>query len=126
MLRLEQIHTDGGTQPRAYARRVRRLNIKGRSCYACGLDYAPVLNLHHIRPLREGGNNAAENLVFLCPTCHALVHKAISLLLSRDGAELARKRKRAQEFYTWLFDRCPPRQLDRILELMRKRSEVRL
>ena len=28
------------------------------------------LEIHHIRPVAKGGNNAPSNLVALCPNCH--------------------------------------------------------
>lgn len=28
------------------------------------------LEIHHIRPVAKGGNNAPSNLVVLCPNCH--------------------------------------------------------
>jgi 5-methylcytosine-specific restriction endonuclease McrA len=31
-----------------------------------------VLDLHHLIPVRDGGENSAGNLLALCPTCHAL------------------------------------------------------
>jgi hypothetical protein len=31
-----------------------------------------VLDLHHLVPVRDGGENAAGNLLALCPTCHAM------------------------------------------------------
>ena len=31
-----------------------------------------VLDLHHLIPVRDGGENAAGNLLALCPTCHAM------------------------------------------------------
>jgi len=31
--------------------------------------------LHHIVEVSEGGGNAPDNLIALCPTCHALFHR---------------------------------------------------
>lgn len=52
---------------------------KGR-CQLCGCeapfkdkDGLPYLEIHHIRPVREGGVDSAENLVALCPNCHRKV-----------------------------------------------------
>jgi hypothetical protein len=33
------------------------------------------LDLHHIYQVSEGGGNDPENLIALCPTCHALYHR---------------------------------------------------
>jgi hypothetical protein len=35
---------------------------------------APVLNLHHIFPVRLGGAASDRNLVAICPNCHSSIH----------------------------------------------------
>jgi 5-methylcytosine-specific restriction endonuclease McrA len=50
------------------------LNANGNKCYVCGCSFLPVLVVHHVKPVSEGGNNELDNLVVLCPTCHAVVH----------------------------------------------------
>lgn len=37
-----------------------------------------VLNVHHIRPIAEGGDNTPENLVTLCGKCHKEAHSAVA------------------------------------------------
>ena len=34
-----------------------------------------AIDLHHILEVSEGGGNDPENLIALCPTCHALFHR---------------------------------------------------
>ena len=34
----------------------------------------PVEQVHHIRPLAEGGTHARDNLISLCKSCHARIH----------------------------------------------------
>src|ERR1035438_408864 len=34
-----------------------------------------ALDLHHMYQVSEGGGNGPENLIALCPTCHALYHR---------------------------------------------------
>ena len=34
-----------------------------------------VHDMHHIVPVKEDGENTPDNLIVLCPTCHALVHR---------------------------------------------------
>jgi hypothetical protein len=51
------------------------LDEHDRSCFVCGFDFAPVLVMHHITPVAEGGDNGRDNLVIVCPTCHAMVHQ---------------------------------------------------
>lgn len=45
-----------------------------RRCFACQNHFPPILNNHHIKPVGKGGESWIENLVRLCPNCHALVH----------------------------------------------------
>lgn len=44
-------------------------------CYICGLGNRDILEQHHIVPRRYGGGNGKENLVTLCPNCHAAVEE---------------------------------------------------
>ena len=34
----------------------------------------PVEEVHHIKPLSEGGTHARDNLISLCKSCHARIH----------------------------------------------------
>jgi hypothetical protein len=47
-------------------------------CKRCGFfapwDSGACMQIHHILPLIDGGNNAEENLVVLCPVCHSEWH----------------------------------------------------
>jgi 5-methylcytosine-specific restriction endonuclease McrA len=38
-------------------------------------DY--VLNCHHIKPIKDGGNNRLENLITLCGKCHKKEHSRV-------------------------------------------------
>lgn len=47
----------------------------GMGCFCCGCYYGHRINVrHHIKPVAKGGERWRQNLVTLCPTCHALVH----------------------------------------------------
>lgn len=37
-------------------------------------DGTPYLEIHHIKPLAEGGNDTVKNAMALCPNCHREVH----------------------------------------------------
>jgi Rad3-related DNA helicase len=57
------------------------LRLFGKKCMAC--DYVPrvdaQLEVHHLRPLAEGGErmtNVATDLAVLCANCHRLAHSA--------------------------------------------------
>jgi len=43
-------------------------------CQSPGCGNTRFLELHHIRPRREGGGNEADNLITLCSSCHSLAH----------------------------------------------------
>ena len=51
-------------------------------CMVCGFDCKAVLQLHHIKPIKHGGDNSEGNLSILCPNCHAIIHSFLS-----DAAE---------------------------------------
>lgn len=40
---------------------------------ALGLDF---LEVHHMKPLAEGGSDRVQNAVALCPNCHRAMHNA--------------------------------------------------
>lgn len=46
------------------------------------------LHVHHIWPLGEGGPRQLDNEVFLCPTMHSNVHRALRALLAGRETEL--------------------------------------
>lgn len=60
---------DGFLTPAKASRRVRRAGI----CNDCGYDEVPaILQGHHIDGNRR--NNSDDNLICLCPNCHAIRH----------------------------------------------------
>lgn len=87
--------------PRVKAYVLRR--AKGK-CEACsnpapfrttlGLDF---LEVHHMKPLAEGGSDRVQNAVALCPNCHRAMHNAADAkeradqLYSRMGGSLLRE-----------------------------------
>jgi 5-methylcytosine-specific restriction endonuclease McrA len=52
-------------------------------------DDLPFLEVHHIRPLAEGGPDTVDNAVALCPNCHRRLHHSKDRLAFR-AAILAR------------------------------------
>jgi len=56
------------------------LRRDGFSCQDCGVGDCR-LHVHHIRPRSEGGTDHRENLVSLCPDCHADRHDRDACLL---------------------------------------------
>ncbi|WP_420804761.1 HNH endonuclease [Aurantimonas manganoxydans] len=59
------------------------LRRAGGICEACDFP-APFktalggdfLEVHHLKPLAEGGSDRAQNAVALCPNCHRAMHHA--------------------------------------------------
>ena len=43
-------------------------------CCLCP-EHHDVTDLHHIVPISEGGPNTEDNLMVICPTCHAKIHR---------------------------------------------------
>lgn len=65
--------------------RARALRDYGERCEKCGYDECPaILEAHHID--RDRSNNVIENLMVLCPNCHAKVTKGIIAIEPRLGA----------------------------------------
>lgn len=46
-------------------------------------DGVPYLEVHHLRPLAEGGKDITENTVALCPNCHRRMHYGAERLALR-------------------------------------------
>ena len=59
------------------------LRRDGYRCQECGWtrkewtrDDPRILEIHHIKPHVEGGENLKDNLVTLCSVCHDKIHRA--------------------------------------------------
>ncbi|RNM26725.1 HNH endonuclease [Dickeya undicola] len=48
-------------------------------------DGRPYLEVHHLKPLAEGGSDTVENAVALCPNCHRALHYAVNKDVLREG-----------------------------------------
>ncbi|TYL89966.1 hypothetical protein FXB40_34110 [Bradyrhizobium rifense] len=58
-------------------------------------DGEPFLEVHHVRPLSEGGPDTAENACGCCPNCHRQLHL---------GMNASTLRRRLLSRNTWLVD----------------------
>lgn len=56
-------------------------------CFVCQSGFRPTLELHHIIPVKYGGNDTYENTVLLCPNCHAKLHYILSHKCIEDFGE---------------------------------------
>jgi hypothetical protein len=55
-----------------------RRRILHEAGYMCGNPVCRTivtLDIHHLVPVSDSGNNEPENLLVLCPNCHALHHR---------------------------------------------------
>ena len=43
------------------------------SCALCGWNELPC-EVHHIIPQEEGGTDDLDNLIYVCPNCHRILH----------------------------------------------------
>jgi 5-methylcytosine-specific restriction endonuclease McrA len=45
-------------------------------CATPGCRSTHFLEVHHVKPRRQGGSNRAENLITLCSRCHGFIHES--------------------------------------------------
>lgn len=57
-------------------------------CQMCGFDFAEILQIHHVVPIKDGGNNNTDNVVVVCPNCHKTLHKAYEYLRKDNTDEM--------------------------------------
>lgn len=55
--------------------RKKLLKILGKKCLVCSSEDSFLLQIHHVKPLSEYGDNDLENLIPVCPNCHFVIHK---------------------------------------------------
>ena len=72
----------------------------GTSCRCCGFDFEKIygehgkgfIHVHHIKPLHTVGENyvvnSIDDLVPLCPNCHAMIHRGSEVLRVKRSKEL--------------------------------------
>ena len=61
----------------AHSLRKQVLERHDHRCFCCGVpeNQKERLQLHHILPIARGGMSTLDNLIPLCPSCHAKIHK---------------------------------------------------
>ena len=67
----------------------------GFRCRLCGEDVHNGSEIHHLTQISNGGDNTKNNLITLCPHCHAFMHCNPKLSIGhrqsvREGIERAR------------------------------------
>lgn len=53
------------------------LHEAGYRCANPACRMVLAMNLHHLDPVSQGGSNTFDNLIALCPNCHALHHGGV-------------------------------------------------
>jgi len=51
--------------------------MRAGKCTGCGEKDIRILQVHHIKPFADGGNNEPANLAVLCPSCHQRAEKGL-------------------------------------------------
>jgi len=70
--------------------RTQAIRKYGNKCELCG--YRLSLDVHHIMPKKEGGQHEINNLMVLCPNCHAFITRKIFTFKARKDIPKIRKR----------------------------------
>lgn len=81
------------------------LETTGGLCECCDIDCGPIAEVHHLVPIKQGGGPDAENLVVLCPNCHATVGKLLARGNNRE------KQRCLEEWIGCAFDAHAMRKL---------------
>jgi hypothetical protein len=73
--------------------RIRRevLARDGHRCQGPGCGRTRFLEIHHIVPRSRGGTHHPDNLITLCSSCHAQVHRGKGLVRERPPSYLGRR-----------------------------------
>lgn len=61
--------------------RAQAIKKYGNKCELCG--YGAAIDTHHIIPKKMGGSHEINNLIVLCPNCHALITRRYFILKNR-------------------------------------------
>lgn len=92
-----------------------RIEVLTESGYRCAVPTCRgilAIDMHHIVPVREGGASKTENLLALCPNCHALYERGImdqtSIIVWKAFlASLSRAYDHHTVDLLWFLDRTP-------------------
>jgi len=82
--------------------RVKVLTEAGFRCAVPTCNSIIAIDLHHIVHVSDGGLNKVDNLLALCPTCHALYHKGVIPHESIRAWKLALSKKSTYAYYNKL------------------------
>lgn len=72
--------------------RAQAIKMHGTKCELC--TYQLVIDTHHLAPKKKGGKHSVDNLIVLCPNCHALITRNLVTLNSREEIPKLREKVR--------------------------------
>jgi len=80
--------------------RIQAIKKYGNKCELCG--YSLTIDAHHIIPKNKGGLHEIDNLMVLCPNCHALITRRYFTLKNRKNIPKIRRKiiKLLKPFYS--------------------------
>lgn len=61
-----------------HIQKIKTMKSNGK-CNICECNILPILELHHINMVSNGGSNIYDNIELLCPNCHSLLHILIKM-----------------------------------------------
>lgn len=70
--------------------RAQAIKKYGDKCELCGFKL--VVDTHHILPKNKGGSHTIDNLIVLCPNCHALITRRRFVLKNRRNIPFFRRK----------------------------------
>jgi hypothetical protein len=85
-------------------------------CQICEFNLKPLLEIHHILPISQGGTNSLDNLTCLCPTCHTVMHKFISYFYNNNITNS----KDINDIEIWLENNYTESAYNKILNMYKK------
>ncbi|MBI2053616.1 MAG: HNH endonuclease [Candidatus Sungbacteria bacterium] len=79
--------------------RTQAIKRYGSNCEIC--NYGVAIDTHHIIPKYKGGPHEIDNLMVICPNCHALITRRILSLNSRRDIKKTRPKviRMLKKFY---------------------------
>lgn len=70
--------------------RAQAIKKYGNMCELCG--YILTVDTHHIVPKHDGGPHEINNLMVICPNCHALITRKILIIKDRKSIPNVRRK----------------------------------
>ena len=88
------------------------VKLHNEKCDFCNFNLSSLLEIHHILPLHNGGNNSLDNITTLCPNCHRIIHKIISDFTVDNGNNI--------EIYNWIDNNYSKNTGDKIMQCFKQ------